>query len=603
MRLLVTRPLDDAQLLAASLGARGHETLIEPLLVITPDLNAALPLDGIRGVLFTSANGVRAFALRSQRRDLAVFAVGEATAAASREIGFTDVQAAAGDVEALAALVVERCRPADGPLLHVAGTVTTGDLAGRLGERGFDVRRAALYSATPIERLSDAAAQELHDGRIDGIVFFSPRTARAFVTLLQDPLLRGATSRLTAFALSPAVADAAAPLAWQRIVVAESPNESALLAAIDQVWPARREDEAVERPRIPSMQEALVSMTPEPGPQQAQREPERPVQPQPQPASRGWLWPVLFVAVIAVASLILDLRTLDMLQNPVESHPDPVPALAERLDRAERGIAAVQPVIAQGAALAQRVQQLESGLATLGRQLDAVAGRLTGLDRDLRQELARPREPAGADPTALTGAIADTQRLAGEVQRMRTELGQLTSGQTAARRGDGLVLAAGQLREAAAAGRGYADDLASLRKLAGGDPALAGVLDRLAAGAVHGVVPLTRLKDRFPAMANAAVHAARQGEDDGSWWRPIADRLTALVAVRRVGEVDGDDVEATLARVERRLEAGDLPAVVEGLSRIEGPAAAVIAPWLADAKARAALDAALAELARVAIQG
>ena len=77
----------------------------------------------------------------------------------------------------------------------------------------------------------------------------------------------------------------------------------------------------------------------------------------------------------------------------------------------------------------------------------------------------------------------------------------------------------------------------------------------------------------------------------------------ALVAVRRVGEIDGDDVEALLARAERRLEAGDLTAVVDGLTRITGPAAPVVAPWLADAKARATLDAALAELARLAIQG
>ena len=64
MRLLVTRPLDDAQALADRLEAGGHEALVEPLLTIAPDLAAPLPLDGARALLFTSANGVRAFALR-----------------------------------------------------------------------------------------------------------------------------------------------------------------------------------------------------------------------------------------------------------------------------------------------------------------------------------------------------------------------------------------------------------------------------------------------------------------------------------------------------------------------------------------------------------
>jgi len=598
MRLLVTRPLDDAQELAASLRARSHVAVIEPLLVISPDLRAALPLDGVRGLLFTSANGVRAFALRSQRRDLPSFAVGDVSAAAAREIGFTQVEAAGGDVESLAALVAARCRPADGPLLHVAGTVTAGDLAGRLGEHGFDVRRAALYSAEPVKQLSGSCAQELRDGRIDGVVFFSPRTARAFVTLVDTPLLRATTARLTAFALSQAVADAAAPADWRRIVVAKAPNEAALLSSIDQSWTDGIENEARQNSvqRTPAV---AASMTPEPPP--AQRGLDRP--PRGQEASRGWLLPVLIVAVIAVVALALDIRTLQLLQEPVEPPRAVVSDVAERLERLERGLGAVPPVVAQTAALAQRVQQLEAGLGALGASLDGVAGRVTALDRDLRQDLARPREPAGADPVALTSAIADTQRLAGEVQRMRTELGQVASTRALSRRGDGLVLAVGQLREAAAAGRGYADDLAALRKLAGADAALLSMLDRIAAGAAQGVAPISRLKDRFPAMANAAVHAARQGADDGSWWRPIADRLTALIALRRVGEIDGDDVEAILARAERRLDSGDLGAAIEGLAKIEGPATVVIAPWLAQAKSRAGLDAALAELARLAIQG
>jgi uroporphyrinogen-III synthase len=43
MRLLVTRPLDEAQELAGRLAARGHAPLVEPLLTISPDLMAELP--------------------------------------------------------------------------------------------------------------------------------------------------------------------------------------------------------------------------------------------------------------------------------------------------------------------------------------------------------------------------------------------------------------------------------------------------------------------------------------------------------------------------------------------------------------------------------
>ena len=77
-------------------------------------------------------------------------------------------------------------------------------------------------------------------------------------------------------------------------------------------------------------------------------------------------------------------------------------------------------------------------------------------------------------------------------------------------------------------------------------------------------------------------------------------RLGALASLRRVGEVEGDDAEALLARAERRLAAGDLAAAADLVARLDGPAARELAPWLAQARARATLDAALAGLARAA---
>ncbi len=121
MRLLLTRPQEDSVALEAMLAERGHEAIVEPLLTIRPDLNAPLDLEGVAALLFTSANGARAFALRSHRRDLPVFAVGDASAQAARDLGFAKVESAGGDVAALGALVAHRHRPEDGALLHVAG--------------------------------------------------------------------------------------------------------------------------------------------------------------------------------------------------------------------------------------------------------------------------------------------------------------------------------------------------------------------------------------------------------------------------------------------------------------------------------------------------
>ena len=80
MRALITRPQEDAADLAAALHARGIEPLVEPLLQIKPVPGASIDLDQVQALLFTSANGVRAFAALSDRRDLPAFTVGEKSA-------------------------------------------------------------------------------------------------------------------------------------------------------------------------------------------------------------------------------------------------------------------------------------------------------------------------------------------------------------------------------------------------------------------------------------------------------------------------------------------------------------------------------------------
>src|ERR1700674_2648248 len=109
---LVTRPEEDAKPLAEALAGRGIATVIEPLLAIRPLPEAAEGLTkglaGVQALLFTSANGARAFAALSPRRDIGVLAVGDATATVARSLGFAAVESASGDVQDLVRLAKER---------------------------------------------------------------------------------------------------------------------------------------------------------------------------------------------------------------------------------------------------------------------------------------------------------------------------------------------------------------------------------------------------------------------------------------------------------------------------------------------------------------
>jgi uroporphyrinogen-III synthase len=248
VRVLVTRPAAAAAALAARLAARGHEVTIEPLLAIVRDPDSgdslARALEGAQAALFTSANGVDAFAAASLRRDLPAYAVGDASASAARAAGFSAVESAGGDVASLASLVAARLKPGDGPLVHGCGHDVAGDLAGTLAGKRFVVRPVALYRAEAATALSPAAVAALRSGRLDAALFFSPRTTGTFVRLAAAAGVQAACAGMAAVVLSPAVAAALSPLTWQRVAVAGEPTETALLEALERlaIAPAGKRD-------------------------------------------------------------------------------------------------------------------------------------------------------------------------------------------------------------------------------------------------------------------------------------------------------------------------------------------------------------------------
>ena len=225
MKILVTRPLADGQEIAARLAEQGHQALLAPLLEPCFFDGAEPELGDVQAILATSANGIRALAPRTDRRDIPVFAVGPQTAEEAAKAGFADVREGDGDAVALAEAAARWARK-DGVLLHVCGEDAPGTLAATLAERGFAVRRAVLYGMTAATALPAAARQALSQGQIDAVMFFSPRTARLFLTLAQDLPIAG----LTALCISPATAKVLPAGAFAALRVAAKPNQAAMLA-------------------------------------------------------------------------------------------------------------------------------------------------------------------------------------------------------------------------------------------------------------------------------------------------------------------------------------------------------------------------------------
>jgi uroporphyrinogen-III synthase len=221
-RILLTRPPDQGARFAAMLKDRHPtaEVLESPLLsmrYLIPDL----PDGRFAAVIFTSENAVTAALPLRDRLPGAAFAVGDRTATAAHAAGFA-TQSAQGDADALVALLTS-ANP--GPVLHLHGQETRGEVVPRLRAAGLQAEGVTVYVQEP-QGLSDAAKVWLADTRPVIAPLFSPRTATLFSTAATN-----ARAPLWLVSMSPAVDSAATcPAALRR--TAARPDAAAMLAEV-----------------------------------------------------------------------------------------------------------------------------------------------------------------------------------------------------------------------------------------------------------------------------------------------------------------------------------------------------------------------------------
>ncbi|MFM2130237.1 MAG: hypothetical protein RL477_1783 [Pseudomonadota bacterium] len=585
--VLITRPAEDATALARRIEALGHKTLTEPLLAIR-FLDARVDLAGVQALAFTSANGVRACVHALGERlpaALPVFAVGRATAAAARAAGFERVHAAGGDVESLALLVRAEARPAEGAILHIAGRDRVGDLARSLAPEGFDLRRVVLYAADTASELSAATVAALRTSGIDDVTIFSPRTAHRFVTLIGDAGLRNEAARLRLLALSPRVAEAAGDIPFASVVIAERPDEDALIALLGAPDDGTKPGGGT-KPDDGTKKDAMANASA--GDKQDGMHPRNGSTPSTPPSRARH---VLMVSVLSLAALAAAAAVV-VLADP-------------RLRRQAFDL------VQGGGKTVQAEAPAPNPVDVLGARLDALAADIATLRRT--QAPAPPAiDPARLD--ALARRLDETARRLDEANARLGALEAAAKSPAARPAADGDAFALLALAFALDAGRPFAAHLGGARAalMAMGPQASGRVaaLDALAPRGEAGVPTASMLAARARALrplvavpaARATAPAPAPGEPAGLWER-VKARLGGLVTVRRIGEGGGATPvpvaaagpAVALAKVAGDFAAGDVAGAVSVLRAVDGagfdaPSARELAALIADGEARLLAD-------------
>jgi uroporphyrinogen-III synthase len=236
MAVLVTRPHPDNEATAASLRARGFDVLLAPMLRFEALAFQDDPDARYGAVVVTSANALRGFAKHpaAQRLlKLPLFAVGEHTAAAAKEAGFDTIVSAGGDATGLREAVLARVKAKQlkkaSPLLYLAGADLARDLSGDLGERGFTVATQTTYRMIPVSDFSREVSDGFAAHRIQAVLHYSRRSARAFVEAARASGVEISALAVAQCCISDAVAAIVRDAGATRVLAAKAPDENALL--------------------------------------------------------------------------------------------------------------------------------------------------------------------------------------------------------------------------------------------------------------------------------------------------------------------------------------------------------------------------------------
>ncbi len=223
--ILLTRPLAQSQRFARALAEVTRLPVVISPLLETIFLPAKPPAGDFSAIVLTSESGALAAGRMRDHLPHRAWCVGDRTAQVARTQGFA-ATSARGDAAALMALIQREGEV--GPLLHLRGVETRGDIAETLTRGGIETQNLIVYDQAEVSPSPEALT--LIRGRQPLIVpLFSPRSARIFAQVA------GPRPGLWLAGMSAAVGQVLTRLDPLGLEIADTPDGDGMLLAVQRL--------------------------------------------------------------------------------------------------------------------------------------------------------------------------------------------------------------------------------------------------------------------------------------------------------------------------------------------------------------------------------
>ena len=232
MHILLTRPLEDCSEMILKFKSLGHNVSHLPLLSVEKENYEEINFSNYKGIVFTSANGIKFLEIKDIDKKTLCFCVGTATEKKARSVGFQNVIAADGNVENLKELVLQNFDKKDGNLIYVSGEIISVDLDKQVIKEGYNIKRIVNYRTSHNQKFSENFVKELKLKIPDMAYVYSQNSASSFLNFIKAHQLETLWMDTNLMCIGEKTSSILNEVKWKKIFLFNAGEEEFLLYKI-----------------------------------------------------------------------------------------------------------------------------------------------------------------------------------------------------------------------------------------------------------------------------------------------------------------------------------------------------------------------------------